>query len=254
VQAHISLEIDQQPGSLFRVVRALRRFGFALDTEDLNANPVDRGYSVDLTVDGAALSRGDLAGELQSLRGVTRVVRIEDAHRSAAHDRRRALVESRSERARRSQSAARIDRLIRSYPTINAELVGYIESVAHLADSTSLIRSFGVRCGRRMAVNERRFDHALGIEDALDKVMVGFLFPIARVRIEGSSLNLRDSIFLTDAFDGSAAPMSQKCIFLEGLIEGMLNHAPGLPQTSVEHTACVGNGHIECCFRVDEAS
>jgi len=271
VQAQISLLIDQQPGSLFRVVTALRRFGLVFEDDALSARQVEEGYNVSLRVDGATVPTIELKDQLRSLRGVTRV---RDVRRllpplggpdffmaSSGEPESESGTDGREsqddERRRRHESAARIDALIKSYPAITDSVYSYIESVENVADRDALTRSFGLRCGRRLAAVEGRFSDIDGLDAAMDKVLRGFLFPIARIEISGRTLSLDESVF-TDPDRANASAIGSvrgiaTCCFLQGMIEGMLNHARGLPDLRVTEPLCRHRGDSECEFRIEKA-
>lgn len=254
VQAKISLLIDQQPGSLFRVVSTLRRAGLRFDQHDLDANRVHRGYSLDLTVDAEKLSTTNLESELRSLRGVTDVLNISAAPRLHTHDLRRSAVMDVAERDRRQRAARRVHSLINAYPLILPEVRAYQSLVSGSASANDLVRNFGVRCGRRMAASEHRFDGVETLSDAFDRVLVGLLFPIAPLRIDGYDLRVSESVFTRKdpaVNPPQQIPGSAACTFLEGMIEGLLNHPPGLPTVYVTETRCVLRGNRECRFRVE---
>ncbi len=237
------------------MVSALRRIGLTINDENVNANPVSDGYSLNVRVDGADVSAAALENELRSLRGVTTVVNVSAPPRVHTHDLRRSRVAEDTERERRAKAAERVDAVVKSYPLILPEVRAYEKLVAGSSSSLDLVRNFGVRCGRLVAASERRFEGVESLDHAFDKVLVGFLFPIARLKIDGYNLRIADSVFteVEDqvASDSERAATLGPCTFLEGMIEGMLNHAPGLPGVRVEETRCKSLGHRECRFRVD---
>lgn len=234
------------------MVSALRRFGLSINDENLNANPVSQGYSLNVKVDGTDVSASALEHELRSLRGVTDVINVSAAPRVHTHDLRRSRIADDTERERRARAAERVNAVVKSYPLILPEVAAYEKLVAGSGSSVDLVRNFGVRCGRLIAAGEQRFEGVESLDHAFDKVLVGFLFPIARLKIDGYNLKIAESIF-TDVDDEVAerARVAGPCTFLEGMIEGMLNHAPGLPGVHVEETRCKSLGHRECRFRVD---
>ena len=243
--AQIVLHIDNQPGSMARVVAALRRYGLSLSKHRIQST--GNGLSrLILTVDGHFSAR-ELTEQLGDVKGVRQVVSVGPTDGKIAF---------------RPQPSAplednRIDRLVNdivsAFPRILFIVEEYESKLEKGAMRAVYMKELGEQVGAKILENDPALKGAVNIHEALQNAVVPALLPISDAEAMGTEVRTSISIFTRRQVDtkdlvfGSAA---SRCDFMAGLIQGMLNVSSTFPNVKVEEHTCRTNGDDYCVFRV----
>ena len=243
--AQIVLNIDNQPGSMARVVAALRRYGLGLDKHQIQ--PTGNGLSrLILIVDGHFNAR-ELTERLGDVKGVRQVVSVGPTDGKITF---------------RPQSPApphdsRIDGLMQDLVSTFPRLLFIVEEYESTLEKGGMravyMKELGERVGEKILANDQALKNAVNVHDALQNAVVPALLPISDAEAMGTEVRTSISIFTrrqVDTRDLVFSNTAGRCDFMAGLIQGMLNVSPTLPKVKVEEHACRTKGDDCCVFRV----
>lgn len=164
------------------------------------------------------------------------------------------------------QVMAVVDHLVAVYPQ-TATAVGKIENVLRRHhDRNLLVRNLGVRVGRRVGAEDHRARGETDLATVLDKLVAGYMFPFARSYVSRHDTGVSDQLWdsslqmtVTESVfvyrRGRTLKLGSRresCTFLEGFIEGVIDHSSASVAIDVEETACIARGAKNCIFRCSE--
>ena len=243
--AQIVLNIDNQPGSMARVVAALRRYGLGLDKHQIQ--PTGNGLSrLILIVDGPFNAR-ELTERLGDVKGVRQVVSVGPSDGKITF---------------RPQSPAptqdsRIEGLVKDIVSAFPRILFIVEEYESTLEKGSMravyMKQLGERVGAKILENDQALKNALNVHEALQNAVVPALLPISDAEAMGTEVRTSISIFTrrqVDTQESVFGTKASRCDFMAGLIQGMINVSPTLPEVKVEEHACRAKGDDYCVFRV----
>ncbi len=295
MQTRIQLIIDDQPGSLLRVIGGLSRTGFALENHRVARAQHVGHYQVGLKLRGAALPLDEVETFLCAIDGVIKVSKVRTlpydeirydrfASAPAAPSPASSTVEvfthlladqlledialSWADTGESDHVMALVDHLVAVYPQ-TASAVAKIEGVLRRHhDRNLLVRNLGVRTGRRVASIDQRARDTDDVVIILDKLAGGYIFPFARGAVSYDAAQDPDVqsdplMYLTVAESpfvyrrGRTLKLGSRrdpCTWLEGFIEGVIDHSSSSVGVEVEETACIARGAKACVFTCEPRS
>lgn len=244
--AQIVLNIENQPGSMARVVAALRRFGLSLCKHRIQS--VGNGLSRLVVIAEGPFSPRELIQNLGDVKGVRQVVSVAPA------DRAMTVVQTKIEtNADKDPESELVQKIISSFPRILHIIETYESTLGADKNRSTRMKRLGERVGVQMLRSDESLLNAVTIHEALQKAVVPALIPISDAEAMGSEIRTSISIFTrrqVNAMDPVFGSGANRCNFMSGLIQGMVNASPGLPKVSVEEHTCRTNGDDCCVFRV----
>lgn len=243
----LTIKCDKSPGVLARVIVALRRFEVNLTQQQMTE--ADDHRMLALKVEGPSMPVSNLLNAVLAIPGVEEVVSGADAPQAAAP----------------------------SAPVRNAGDSPAVAIAEAFPDILDLINTHRATLAQEQAP-ELMF--ALGVEvaflrrgtfaDVPDAITVGE-FISARILPELSGLGTADtsdegvrvlsSIFSKPkkghkasgfGFPLGSVDVVEKCDFLSGYLQGMMEITPAMRYGHVEETMCRKEGHPYCLFRLEQ--
>lgn len=130
------------------------------------------------------------------------------------------------------------------FPAIRSAMREFERRSKYYGSRYDMSMHLGLQLGRRLALRHRRIHSVASVEEALQKVVVGMLFPLVRGQVQHSQLRVEAGDFLVHNLFSvdqvkrrifSEPPL--RCVFLSGLLSGLLNHAEQLPNIKVDVVA-----------------
>ncbi|MDJ0956098.1 MAG: hypothetical protein QNI91_04545 [Arenicellales bacterium] len=243
--AQIVLNIDNQPGSLARVVAALRRYGLSLDKHQIQST--GNGLSRLIVIVDGPFSARELTERLGDVKGVKQVVSVGPTD---------GKITFRAQSPRPTEDG-RIDGLVQDIVSAFPRILFIVEEYESTLEKGSMravyMRELGERVGAKILANDQALQSAGNIHEALQNAVVPALLPISDAEAMGTEVRTSISIFTrrqVDTKDLVFGTASSRCDFMAGLIQGMLNVSPTLPKVKVEEHACRSRGDDYCVFRV----
>jgi len=295
VLTRIKLIIDDEPGTLMRVIGGLRRISFDLENHRVARSNRPDQYQVGLKLRGEPLPLNEIESYVTAIEGVVRVAKVRALPYDEIHyDRTSSGLGSAINAVGRSpvqvetsvgvfthllpdqllgdislswadtgapeNVMALVDHVVASYPQ-TPHAVGRIEYALRRHDDRNLlVRNLGVRVGRRVCAMDHRSNDVRDPDLLLDRLVIGYLFPFAPSRLleadsetgKGLDLLVEESAFVyrrgrTLKLGGRRDP----CVFLEGFIDGALDHSECEQSFEVEEISCVARGGKYCLFRCE---
>ena len=243
--AQIVLNIDSQPGSMARVVAALRRFGLSLGKHHIQSTGNGLARLI-LIVDGHFSPR-ELTERLSDVKGVKQVVSVGPTDGDITY---RSYSPGSTQD---SQINGLVQNIVSCFPRILDIIEEYESQLGKDKIRGLHMKEVGERVGARMLENDQALKGAMTIHEALQHAVVPALLPISDAEAMGTEVRTSISIFTRRQFNtkelvfGSSA---SRCYFMAGLIQGMINASPTLPKVKVEEHACRTDGDDYCVFRV----
>lgn len=242
----IRVLIDGSPGTMARVLTGVRRLGMAINSQHLDKSST--AESNELTIDAEGqVGAADLARSLGEIKGVISVLNVGPDTTAGPG--------ATAGSTRRPQGGVRgniVDQIVTSYPKILRYLDAFEADIDDKATRSARLMTLGEQVGLRMMQGNTDLDGCNTIKEAL-AVAVPVLKPISDARAVGSQLHMNLSIFTrrqVNTMDLVFGAEATKCDFMSGLIQGIVNSAPLLPEVTVEETSCRTNGDEECVFQV----
>lgn len=243
--AQIVLNIDNQPGSMARVVAALRRFGLSLGKHHIQST--GNGLSrLILNVDGRFSPR-ELIEKLDDVKGVRQVISVGPMGGDITFRSQPPASEE------SNQISGLVQNIVSSFPRVLSIIENYESALSKDKMRGALMKELGEKVGTKLMENDQALKGAATIHEALQHAVVPVLLPISDAEAMGSEVRTSISIFTrrqsntTDLVFGNAA---SRCDFMTGLIQGMINASPTLAKVKVEEHACRAVGDDYCVFRV----
>lgn len=239
----ITVLIDKSPGTLSRVIAALRKFGLTFTSHRLD----DLGEQIRLRVaaNGNASAR-ELNDGMSKIRGVVAVADVNAVGDGAAPTTRPA-----SRAAPAAANDKLVDDLVNAFPKVLRLITEYENQLKNSEERRGRLNSLGERVGHRLVAGKPGLDGVTTLHDALAKVVVPVLTPISEAEAVGSDVRMRLSVFTRrqiNTMDLVMGGEASRCDFMAGLIQGMLNEMPPFSRVRVEETRCRTNGDEHCLF------
>ena len=243
--AQIVLNIDNQPGSMARVVAALRRCGLSLNKHRIQST--GNGLSrLILIVDGQFSAR-ELTERLGNVKGVRQVVSVGPTD---------GKITFRPQPPAPTEDS-RIDGLVNDIISAFPRILFIVEEYESKLEKGSMravyMKELGERVGAKILENDQALKSATNVHEALQNAVVPALLPISDAEAMGTEVRTSISIFTrrqVDTKDLVFGSTTSRCDFMSGLIQGMLNVSPTLPKVKVEEHTCRTKGDDYCVFRV----
>ncbi len=256
----ISVLIERAPGSLARVVASLRKTGLSFRGHHLEPTSDPAQSLLTLSVDGRVVG-GELAQALSEVRGVLQILRV-DTNSAAGHAERTRprSMDTRHSAGPEVVEAAAIkpeelaERIITAYPRILPLIENFEDRIQNNSDRSRRLTKLGERVGKGLAAPRWANVSAETVHEALQRVVVPALEPIADAEAHGADLRVRISIFTrrqTNTMDLVFGGEAARCDFMVGMIQGMINASSSLPHVTVDEARCRTNGDEYCLFRVN---
>lgn len=242
----ITVILDGTAGGMARVITALKRFGLTFAGHHIESFG-DRSR-LTVNAEGNAVAE-ELRGKLAEVKGVAEVVRVGSGGSSGAAQR---------EPASRAAAPATglddfADRLVNDYPRILRHIDAFEEALPANQDLRRQLKRLGRLVGGKLGAQDPMLREAGTLHQALENSVVPILDRIAEPEVVGSDIRVRLSIFTrrqVNTMDLVFGGEASRCDFLSGMIEGMIEGVPGIPDVQVEETSCRTNGDEYCLFRV----
>ena len=243
--AQIVLNIDNQPGSMARVVAALRRCGLSLDKHHIQSQ--GNGLSrLILIVDGHFSAR-ELTAKLGDVKGVRQVVSVGPTD---------GKIKFRPQALEPTENG-KINGLVRDIVSAFPRILFIVEEYKSTLEKGNMravyMKALGERVGTQLLENDQALKGATNLHEALQNAVVPALLPISDAEAMGTEVRTSISVFTrrqVDTKDLVFGSTASRCDFMAGLIQGMLNVSPTLPKVKVEEHACRTKGDDYCVFRV----
>jgi len=244
----IRVLIDNSPGTMARVITTMRRLGLALEGQRM-VKSAEAEHSELVVEAGGPVTASDISQSLRDIKGVVKILNIGEASASA-----RSRPETKPERGGGSNAVKGniVDQIVEAYPKILRYVDAFESDIRNSKERGVRLQTLGQQVGERLMQGNTELDACDTIRDAL-AILVPILKPIADVRALGSEIYSSVSIFTRrqiNTMDLVFGAEASKCDFMTGLIQGIINSAPMLPQVAVTETACRTNGDDECIFHV----
>lgn len=244
--AQIVVNIENQPGSMARVVAALRRFGLSPSRHRIQS--AGNGLSRLVLIADGPFSPGELIEKLGDVKGVRQVVSVAPANGATGA----APILARPTPLKDPEEDL-VKSIVANYPRILHIIEKYEATLSSDRDRATRLKRLGQKVGARMLQNDESLFNSGSIHEALQTAVVPALIPISDAEAMGSEIRTSISIFtrrrvntIRQIFGNTA----NRCDFMSGLIQGMINLSPSLPKVNVEEHACRTNGDDCCVFRV----
>lgn len=287
----IKLTIDSQPGTLTRVIGGVERSGFILENHRVARSSRTDQYEVGLSLQGEPLPLIEMEAYLGTIDGVVRVDKLSSrshgnidqqsseppqTSRQAAFSSDNvlhnllsdALVQQTAvawaETADKNHVTSLVDHLVAAYPQTATAVVKIENAWRGHDDRNVLVRSLGVRVGRRVCAMDHRSSNIDELGLLLDRMVAGYMFPFARCTVMNTQLQQRlfrelsrhpwRVVVNESAFAyrrGKTLKIGARrdpCVFLEGFIEGVIDHSDSSASIAVEEKSCIARGAQTCVF------
>lgn len=242
----ITVLIDKSPGTLSRVIAALRKFGLTFTSHRLD----DLGEQIRLSVaaDGNASAR-ELNDGMSKIRGVVAVADVKASDSGTAAP---AAHAGRGAAAPAAPAGGNIvDSIVKAYPKILRLITEFEEQLKNSGERSERLMSLGEQVGRRLVAGKAELQTVTTLHDALTSLIVPELTPISEAEAVGNEVRMRLSVFTRrqiNTMDLVMGGEASRCDFMTGLIQGMLNQIPSFSRVRVEETRCRTNGDEQCVF------
>ena len=229
-----------------RVVAALRRFGLSLNKHRIQST--GNGLSRLILIADGSFSPRELIEKLGDVKGVRQVVSVAPANGATTVGRVQTVP-----KASLDTDAELVNSIITSYPRILGIIESYEAKLSADKNRVARMKLLGEKVGAQMLRGDESLINSYTIYEVLQKAVVPALIPISDAEAMGSEVRTSISIFTRrqvntmDLVFGGAA---NRCDFMSGLIQGMVNASPNLPNVRVEEHSCRTNGDDCCVFRV----
>ncbi|MEO0368382.1 MAG: hypothetical protein AAF197_06290 [Pseudomonadota bacterium] len=253
MQLNLSIKSDKSPGVLARVIVALRRFKLNLTDQQMIEQEDHRLLSV--TAEGPNVDLETLLSAINDVKGVMLAATGDAAATPATIAATANPTKTVSEDF--SSIAAR---LIGSYPDIG-DMVGEYRDLLEDDQAAELMFALGIEvAGLRMSAlaNDKTYD-------SLDTFIAELLIPdmqgLAKTEFDQEGLKVMSSVFTkskkgkkTSGFSFSLGALddADKCDFLSGYMQGVLENTKGMEYVHVGETFCRNEGHPYCLFEFDQ--
>lgn len=244
----ITVILDGTAGGMARVVTALKRFGLTFSRHHIESIGDDRAQ-LTVSAEGTAVA-DELRDKLAAVKGVAEVVRIGAVGEAGAARRETAV--------RPAAPAAGLEdfanRLANDYPRILRHIDAFEAALPANQDLAQQLKRLGRLLGGRLGRQDPTLQEAGTLHEALESSVVPILDRIAEPEVVGSDVRVRLSIFTrrqVNTMDLVFGGEASRCDFLSGMIEGMIEGVPGIPDVQVNETSCRTNGDEYCLFRVN---
>jgi len=296
VLTRIKLIIDDQPGTLMRVIGGLRRTSFNLENHRVARSDQSDHYQVGLKLRGEPLPLPEIESFLMSIEGVVQVSKVrampyDEIHYDRTSSGLGSAINTAGQSPFRVESSvgifthllsprllqnmslswadtgdsehvmALVDHIVAAYPQTPQAIASIEHALRRDDDRNLLLRNLGVRVGRRVSAMDHR---STDVEDPvilLDRLVIGYLYPFAQSRLLDGPLESDADIELV--VDESAFAYRRgrtlkiggrrdTCSFLEGFIDGALDHSDCKPSFDIQETSCLARGAKYCLFECRE--
>lgn len=241
----ITVILDGTAGGMARVITALKRFGLTFSRHHIESIGDDRSQ-LTVSAEGTAVA-DELRDKLAAVKGVTEVVRIGASGEAGA-----------APREPPSRPAAGLEdfasRLAGDYPRILRHIDAFEAALPGNQDLAQQLKRLGRLLGGKLGRQDPTLQQAGTLHEALEGSVVPILDRIAEPEVVGSDVRVRLSIFTrrqVNTMDLVFGGEASRCDFLAGMIEGMIEGVPGIPDVHVNETSCRTNGDEYCLFRVN---
>lgn len=246
----ITVILDGSAGGMARVITALRRFGLAFSSHHIETVANERSR-LTVNAEGQAMA-AELRDKLAGVKGVLEVVRVGAGEESGAAPRQAA--------ARAPAAAPRAvgledyaDQIVNEYPRILRQIDAFEAGIGDSRELSGQLKRLGRLVGNKLGAQDGALREAGTLHEALENSVVPILDRIAEPEVVGSDIRVRLSIFTrrqVNTMDLVFGGEASRCDFLSGMIEGLIEDVPGVPDIEVEETSCRTNGDEYCLFRV----
>ncbi len=242
----ISLLIENEPGTMARVMTAVSRFGLQLGGHRLDRVDSENHSPLLIVANGTA-TKMDLTTRLRDVRGVVEVLGIEaEGADSKGNDTKKS--------GPTPNSVDVVDQLVSAYPKVLRLIEQHEHALRKNENRNQQMRALGEAVGKKLLVRGADLKPQATISDAIQKVLIPVLKPIARARVDGGNVCVDLSVFTrrqVNTMDLVLGGEASRCDFLTGMIRGMINAVPNLPRARVKEIRCRTNGDPSCVFRVE---
>lgn len=244
----ITVILDGTAGGMARVITALKRFGLTFSGHHIESMGDERSR-LTVNAEGGAVT-DELRKKLAEVKGVLEVVGVGPGGEAGAAPREPA--------ARAAAPAAGLeefaDRLVNDYPRILRHIDAFEAALPGNEDLPRQLKRLGRLVGSKLGGQDPMLQQAGTLHEALESSVVPILDRIAEPEVVGSDIRVRLSIFTrrqVNTMDLVFGGEASRCDFLSGMIEGMIEGVPGIPDVQVNETSCRTNGDEYCLFRVN---
>lgn len=244
----ITVILDGTAGGMARVITALKRFGLTFSRHHIEPIGDDRSQ-LTVSAEGTAVA-DELRDKLAAVKGVAEVVRI-GAGGEAGEARRGTAPRPAAPPAALEDFA---NRLANDYPRILRHIDTFEAALPGNQDLAQQLKRLGRLLGGKLGGQDPTLQEAGTLHEALESSVVPILDRIAEPEVVGSDVRVRLSVFTrrqVNTMDLVFGGEASRCDFLAGMIEGMIEGVPGIPDVHVNETSCRTNGDEYCLFRVN---
>jgi len=247
VAVEVTVILDGTAGGMARVIAALKRLGLTFSGHRIE--PLDDTRSrLTVKAEGEAAA-ARLREEIARIKGVAEVVQIGSDEESSAvrHD---AAARPTAPTGRLEDFA---DRLVKDYPRILAHIDAFEQALPADRDAGQQFWRLGRRVGTKLGGQDPTLRQAETLDEALENSVVPVLGGVAEPEVVDGDIRLRVSIFTRgqgNAIEPASSSAASRCEFLSGVIEGLLDGAPGIPDVQVREIRCRNRGDEYCLFRM----
>ena len=234
----VTLIVDKKPGSIGRVLGALPRIGLEFQRHCVYRDDV-QGCRLCVVAEGTAGRVAQLPAKLQAIDSVVTVLDAGEQGGAPLPD--------------EWFDPPVVNEMVWAYPEIGRYLE-QVESQLVSQEKEHQLTRLGVQVGSRFGKHNSTLAAALTLEEAVARVVVPVLRPLALAREDGSNVRVTGHKLLRASLDMiyvGYGRQPRRCFFLSGFIAGVLRPARHLRRPRVAETQCREAGDASCYFEIE---
>ena len=252
METTFTVVVEKGAGTLSRVIAAVSRLDLRFKKHYMADDSNAERKRLTIVASGDGVPDGELTAALKATNGVVDVLEIQSGDSAGAAPAGKASASGGSDDAGIRQM---VNELIDSYPEIYNQVQEFQDKVKPKVREAT-VKKLGDAVGRGVVKAYPDLSAISTLEDAATNVVLPALLPIAPSQFDGEAILIRLSPFTKrhiNNMDLVFGMEADRCFFLTGFIQGLLNGIGVLPKMQVVETSCKSNGERQCRFYIKQA-
>ena len=258
MQTKLSIKSDKSPGVLARIVVALHRVHLNL-TQQQRAEAEDH-TAITQMVEGPAMPQGELVKILTAIPGVLELLSDVQPQAAEASQGSSGAAATESSGPTRAAGESRAVAIAGAFPNILDLVNSYRDTLAP-DQAPELMFALGVEVAALRAESLEPVEDGVAIDRFAALRLMPDIAGLADAEYSDEGLKVLSSVFSKPQKGQKASGFGlrfgnvdavEKCDFLSGYIQGVLEVTPGMQYVHVEETMCRKEGQPYCLFHFDE--
>ncbi|MDG1905547.1 MAG: hypothetical protein P8I38_07960 [Arenicella sp.] len=261
MQIKLSIKSDKSAGVLARIIVALRRINLHLAQQKM-IEAADH-LQIDLIVEEPEISEIELSGIIRAIPGVLELLSDEEPElyfEASSVDSFEPSSDADISYGSRGFTDPRAVAIAEAFPNIIELVIEYRESLAN-DQASELMFALGVEVAALRADMFKTVQEKPEMAEFATSRLIPDITGLANVEYSDGGLKVLSSVFTQDqeeqkpglfGFRFGRAEKVEKCGFLNGYIQGVMEVTPGMKYVHVEESNCRMDGDPYCLFRFNE--